>query len=50
MTPGSAGIKPRGGIHAPNPRDGDAAVVVASEREDNPGASITNTYEYLGFR
>jgi len=28
-------------------RDGDAAVVVASEREDNPGASITNTYEYL---
>jgi len=28
-------------------RDGDAAVVVASEREDNPGASITNTYEDL---
>jgi hypothetical protein len=29
-------------------RDGDAAtMVVASEREDNPGASITNTYEYL---
>ena len=23
-------------------REGDAAVVVASEREDNPGASITN--------
>jgi len=28
-------------------RDGDAAVVVASELEDNPGASITNTYEDL---
>ncbi len=28
-------------------RDEDAAVVVASEREDNPGASITNTYEDL---
>jgi hypothetical protein len=28
-------------------RDGDAAVVVASEREDNPGPSITNTYEDL---
>ena len=24
-------------------RDGDAAVVVASEREDNPGVSMTNT-------
>jgi hypothetical protein len=28
-------------------RDGDTAAVVASEREGNPGASITNTYEYL---
>jgi hypothetical protein len=28
-------------------REGDAAVVVASEHEDNPGASITNTYEDL---
>ena len=31
-------------------RDEDAAVVVASEREDNPGASITNTYEDLATR
>jgi hypothetical protein len=28
-------------------RDGDAAVVVASERADNPGSSITNSYENL---
>ena len=28
-------------------RDGDAAVIVASERHDNPGASITNSYENL---
>jgi len=26
---------------------GKAAVVVAHEREDNPGSSITNSYEYL---
>lgn len=28
-------------------RDREAVVVVASERADNPGASITNSYEYL---
>jgi len=28
-------------------RDGDAAVVVATELEDNPGPSITNSYEHL---
>jgi len=28
-------------------RDGDTAVVVASERADNPGSSITNSFEYL---
>ena len=28
-------------------RDGNAAVVVASERADNPGSSITNSYENL---
>jgi hypothetical protein len=28
-------------------RDGDIAVVVATELEDNPGASITNSFEYL---
>jgi hypothetical protein len=28
-------------------RDGDVAVVVVSEREDNPGSSITNSYGYL---
>lgn len=28
-------------------RDGATAVVVASERADNPGASITNTYNHL---
>ena len=28
-------------------RDGNTAVVVATEREDNPGSSITNSYEYL---
>jgi hypothetical protein len=28
-------------------RDGDVAVVVATEREDNPGSSITNSYAYL---
>jgi hypothetical protein len=28
-------------------RDGAAAVVVASEREDNPGASVTNAFEHM---
>jgi hypothetical protein len=28
-------------------RDGDIAVVVATELEDNPGSSITNSFEYL---
>ena len=28
-------------------REGSVAVVVAHEREDNPGSSITNSYEYL---
>ncbi len=28
-------------------RDGETGVVVATEREDNPGASITNSFEYL---
>lgn len=28
-------------------RNGETAVVVATEREDNPGSSVTNSYGYL---